>query len=815
MTEEKNEEKKSSTLTLQPSKLKLAKSVDSSKIRHSMTSSGGKAVVVKRKRFPTEGRDSSIRAGENSADATTNAKLEILRKAAEKNAVEEEVKQTKVREENALEEQVKKEALEVGIQEEEVASAVSEPIAEPLISKTETNKSSTEVKFSVSKDRAVSVEVSADRRKKGRLDPRDSKGTRIDAGRRSTGKININSAFEEDTGRGRSLASLRRSREKARRLNDLKKSNPAEKVIREVTLPETITVQELSSRMSERGTDVVRELMKLGMMVTANQSIDADTAELVIQTFGHKVKRVSESDVEDILTIAEDVEVDLVPRPPVVTIMGHVDHGKTSLLDALRATDVVAEESGGITQHIGAYQVTIGSGKKITFLDTPGHEAFTAMRSRGAKSTDIVVLVVAADDGIMMQTKEAISHAKAAEVPIIVAINKIDKPEADPERVKNELLVEGLIPEDLGGDIIVVEVSAKERTNLDKLEESILLQAEMLELKANPDASASGIVIEAQKDRNKGIKTTLLIQRGTLKVGDLVVAGCSYGRVKLISDDKGRKLTNSGPATPVEILGIEEAPQAGDEFAVVESEKQARDICDYRIRRMRELKISTQRRSSLEELFSKAADEEGIRELPLIIKGDVQGSVEAIIGSIQKIPSEKIRTNIVHSGVGGISESDIRLAAASNALVLGFNVRASSKAKAISDAENVDIRYYSIIYNLLDEVKAVLSGMLKPLKKEKFIGMVDVRKVYNVSKVGKIAGCYVTEGVIRRGAGVRLLRDDVVIHEGSLKTLKRFKEDLKEVRESFECGIALENYNDIKEGDKIEVFEFIEEKQEL
>lgn len=628
-------------------------------------------------------------------------------------------------------------------------------------------------------------------------------------------KSDIIHMLEEDSGsapfKTRSLASIKRARAKEKRKNDGVK---AEKVYREVILPEVITVAELSNRMTERAADVTRELMKMGVMATSTQSIDADTAELIATSFGHSVKRVKESDIEDVLQNKGDLPEDLKPRAPIVTVMGHVDHGKTSLLDALKSTDIVAGEAGGITQHIGAYTVTISDNRMITFIDTPGHEAFTEMRTRGAQATDIVVLVVAADDGIKAQTIEAISHAKAAEVPIIVAINKIDKPEADVDRVKTELLSHELVPEDLGGDIITVGVSAKERQNLDKLEEAILLVAEMQELKANPEAAATGVVVESKVDVSRGVVATIIVQKGTLKKGDVIIAGNSYGRVRRLCNDKGRTITEAGPSVAVEVYGLNDAPSAGDVFNVAETDKQARDIVDYRQRKARDLQV-TASKTSLEDLFLKASGEGKIKELPIIIKGDVHGSIEAIITSLGKIESDEVKLKVLHSAVGGITESDVTLATASGAIILGFNVRANNAAASDADNNKVDIRYYSIIYNLIDDIKAIMSGMLSPIIREEYIGSVDIREVFNVSKVGKVAGSYVTKGIIKRGAGVRLLRDNIVIHEGKLKTLKRFKEDVKEVREGFECGIAFENYDDIKVDDSVEVFEIVEEQQKL
>jgi translation initiation factor IF-2 len=631
-------------------------------------------------------------------------------------------------------------------------------------------------------------------------------------------KSDIFHMLSEDSGdvpfKTRSLASIQRAKAKQRRKNDTADNKKQDKVYREVVVPEVITVAELSNRMTERVTDVMRELMRLGVMATANQSIDADTAELIVTTFGHSAKRIQDSDVENILNNEADKLEDLQTRAPIVTVMGHVDHGKTSLLDALKSTDVAAGESGGITQHIGAYSVTMSDNRMITFIDTPGHEAFTEMRTRGAKVTDIVVLVVAADDGIKAQTVEAISHAKAAGVPIIVAINKIDKPDANIEKVKNELLQYELVSEDLGGDVVIVPVSAKERTNLDKLEEAILLVAEIEDLKANPNTSASGVVIESRMHKAEGVIVSILVQRGTLKNGDLIVAGASYGRVKKMNNDKGKSVLSAGPSYVVEIFGLNDAPSAGDLFNVVMTEKQARDITEYRTRKTKDNKV-TASKTSLEELFQKASGDGKVKELPLIIKGDVHGSIEAINGSLSKIISDEVKLKIIHQAVGGITESDVTLSKATGAIILGFNVRSNAAASMDAQKNKVDIRYYSIIYNLIDDIKSIMSGMLSPIIREIYIGSVEIREVFNVSKVGKIAGSYVTKGVIKRGAGVRLLRDDIVIHEGKLKTLKRFKEDVKDVREGYECGIAFENYDDIKVGDLVEVFEIVEEQKQL
>jgi len=546
--------------------------------------------------------------------------------------------------------------------------------------------------------------------------------------------------------------------------------------------------------------------MKMGVMATINQTIDADTAELLVEEFGHRIKRVSAADIELGLKGAPDVDTEMAPRPPVVTIMGHVDHGKTSLLDTLRETDVAAHEAGGITQHIGAYQVQLHGGAKITFIDTPGHAAFTEMRLRGANVTDIVVLVVAADDGIKEQTVEAINHAKAAEVPIIVAINKIDKPEADPERVKQELLQHDLVVEEMGGEILAVPVSAKEKLNLEKLEETILLQAELLELKANSNRQAEGVVIEAKVERGRGSVATVLVQRGTLNVGDVFVAGSESGRVRALVNDRGENVESAGPSVPVEVLGLTGTPVAGDEFVVAENEARAREVAEFRIHTKRESDIAAQARGSLEQMLSRIQEGEA-KELPIVVKSDVHGSLEAIVGSLEKIGTDEVKVRVLHSAVGGINESDVTLAGTTEAIIIGFNVRANPQARDLARRDGIDIRYYSIIYNLVDEIKAILSGMLAPQRLEKFLGYAEIREVFNVSKSGKVAGCMVTDGLVKRGAKVRLLRDDVVIHDGALKTLRRFKDEVREVKEGYECGMAFENYQDIQNGDRIECYE--------
>jgi translation initiation factor IF-2 len=622
--------------------------------------------------------------------------------------------------------------------------------------------------------------------------------------RKERTKLTINNAFDEQQ-RTRSLASLKRKRERER-LKAMGVPQARDKVLREVIIPEAITIQELANRMTERAVDVIKLLMKQGAMHQINDVIDADTAELIVTEFGHTPKRVSEADVEEGFIGERDVDDHLEPRAPVVTIMGHVDHGKTSLLDAIRSTKVVEGEAGGITQHIGAYQVTTEDGHKITFIDTPGHEAFTEMRARGAKVTDIVILVVAADDGVMPQTIEAINHAKAAGVPLIVAINKIDKPSADPQRVRTELLQHEIVVESMSGETLEVPVSALKRTGLDKLLEAITLQAELLQLKANPLRSAEGYVIEAKLERGRGPVGTVLVQRGTLKVGDIVVAGTAWGRVRALLDDAGHQVKAAGPSVPVEILGFDSAPEAGDQFAVVESESRAREITDYRVRKRRDTLGSAGTARTLEQMMQQLKDADR-KEMPLVVKGDVQGSVEAIMGALAKIGNEEVSARIIHSGVGGITESDIGLANASKAVVLGFNVRANTQAKQVADQIGIEIRYYNIIYDLVDDIKAAMSGLLAPTKREIFLGYATIKQVFNISKQGKVAGCLVTEGKVERGAKVRLLRDNVVIHEGTLSILKRFKDDVREVPSGQECGMAFANYQDIREGDQIECFQ--------
>ena len=627
--------------------------------------------------------------------------------------------------------------------------------------------------------------------------------------RRHSGKLTISQALDDtELERVRSLASVKRAREKERN-RAREESGESSKRIRDVTIPDAITVQELANRMAERAGEVIKRLMSMGVMATINQVIDADTAELVTAEFGHNVRRVSESDVETGLQVEQELEENTEPRAPVVTIMGHVDHGKTSLLDALRKTDIVTGEAGGITQHIGAYQINSQSGEKITFLDTPGHEAFTEMRARGATVTDLIILVVSADDGIKQQTVEAIQHAKAAQSPMIVAVNKIDLPDADPSKVQTELLQHEVIVEELGGEVMQVHVSAKTGEGLEKLQEAILLQSEILELKSNPNRTAAGTIVESKVERGKGSVATVLVQHGTLKIGDIFVAGAEWGRVRALLDDRGSRITECGPSFPAEVLGLNGSPVAGDDFVVVEHEARAREIVEYRQREIRRKQATAGARGTVEQMLSAIAAGQA-EELPVLIKTDVHGSLEAIRTSLERISNPTVTVRILLGAVGGISESDITLAAASNAIVIGFNVRANPQARQLAQKSGIDVRYYSIIYNVIDDIKSALTGLLSPDLKEEFLGNAEVKEVFNISKVGKIAGCMVTEGNIKRGANVRLLRDNVVIHEGSLKTLKRFKDEVNEIKEGSECGAAFENYNDLQIGDLIECFEIKE-----
>jgi translation initiation factor IF-2 len=644
-----------------------------------------------------------------------------------------------------------------------------------------------------------------DRERELRGDDRDRNAkAKVDDARR-TGKLTLNDALAGEGGRTRSLAAMKRKQEKARQ--KALGFNKPEKQFRDVQLPETIVVQELANRMAERAADVVKSLMKMGMMVTMNQAIDADTAELVIEEFGHKAVRVSDADVEQVIDHVTDSADNLMTRPPIVTIMGHVDHGKTSLLDAIRKTSVVTGEAGGITQHIGAYQVTTDAGAKLTFLDTPGHAAFTSMRQRGAQVTDIVVLVVAADDAVMPQTIEAIKHAKAANVPMIVAINKIDKHDANPTRVRTDLLQHEIVVEAMSGDVLDVEVSAKTGQGLDKLLEAIALQAEILELRANPDRAASGAVIEAKLDVGRGPVATVLVQNGTLRKGDIFVVGEQWGKVRALINDQGARIDEAGPSVPVEVLGLNGTPAAGDTLNVVETEAQAREIATYREKAAKDKRAAVGAAVTLEQLMAKAKADKDVAELPIVVKADVQGSAEAIVQAMEKVGNDEVRVRVLHYGVGAITDSDVGLAEASGAPIIGFNVRANASARQTASQKGVEIRYYSVIYDLVDDIKAAASGLLKAEIRETFIGYAQIKEVFKVTGIGMVAGCIVTEGIARRSAGVRLLRDNVVIHEGTLKTLKRFKDEVKEVQSGQECGMGFERYEDIRQGDVIEIFE--------
>lgn len=713
-------------------------------------------------------------------------------------------------EQQKQEEQRKKEneqALKTSLAESKTPASANEPAAETHKEKPYEERkvfSEDAPAFSRKKERELSDENKIGRSSRSSYEEKRSSKMNMNMYR----NIQISDNDDDDDTDGvprqrRSLASIRRSREKERLKHQEQKT--AEKIVREVIIPETITVQELANRMSEKGAAVVKILMKLGMMVTITQTIDADTAELVVSELGHKFKRVAESDVEEILKKEDDDPNCMVARPPVVTVMGHVDHGKTSLLDALRSAHVAEGESGGITQHIGAYQVMLPNKQKVTFIDTPGHAAFTAMRARGAKVTDLVVLVVAANDSVMPQTIEAIHHAKAAGVPIVVAINKIDVPGANPQKVRTDLLQHDVVVESMGGDVLDVEVSAKKRINLDKLIETILLQAEILGLKANPGRTAEGVVIEARMDKGRGSVATVLIQKGTLSVGDIFVSGQEWGRVRSLFNDKGQRVGKALPSEPVEVIGLQGTPAAGDDFIVVDSENRAREISAYRQRKAREtLQVKTI--STAEHLLAKIKIGE-IKELPVLIKGDVQGSVEALNGILSKIANKEVKVHVLHSAVGAVNESDIALARASKAIVIGFNVRANAGAREMAKRDGVDIRYYSIVYDVADDMKRAVEGLLEPELREKILGYAEIRQVFHISKIGNIAGCMVKEGVIRRGAKARLLRDGVVVYTGAIAQLKRLKDDVKEAKEGFDCGIHFDGCDDVKVGDSIECFE--------
>ena len=750
---------------------------------------------------------------------------EAERRAAEERQREEERErrraeaEAKERDEREREEALKAKAEEDArrAEEAEARAARKEEFKKPAAAKPAVDQAAAQAAAARAETKGVPVggPRKTDRERDNRSPERDTRGGRgtRDENRRA-GKLTLSEALSGEGGRQRSLAAMKRKQERARQ-KAMGMGHKAEKQVRDVQLPETIVVQELANRMAERAADVVKALMKMGMMVNMNQPIDADTAELIIEEFGHHAVRVSDADVEQVIDTVEDKAEDLQSRPPIVTIMGHVDHGKTSLLDAIRHANVVSGEAGGITQHIGAYQVTTESGAVLSFLDTPGHAAFTSMRARGAQVTDIVVLVVAADDAVMPQTVEAINHAKAAKVPMIVAINKIDKPTANPQKVRTDLLQHEVVVEAMSGDVQDVEVSATTGQGLDELLEAIALQAEILELKANPERAAMGAVIEAKLDVGRGPVATVLVQNGTLKQGDIFVVGEQWGKVRALINDKGDRVQEAGPSVPVEVLGLNGTPEAGDVLNVVETEAQAREIADYREQAAKDKRAAAGAATTLEQLMAKAKADENVAELPIVVKADVQGSAEAIVQAMEKIGNDEVRVRVLHYGVGAITESDIGLAEASQAPVIGFNVRANAPARTAANQKGVEIRYYSVIYDLVDDVKAAASGLLSAEIRENFIGYAEIKEVFKVSGVGKVAGCLVTEGVARRSAGVRLLRDNVVIHEGTLKTLKRFKDEVKEVQSGQECGMAFENYEDIRPGDVIEIFEREEVERKL
>ncbi len=839
-----------------PGKLSLSKTVESGQVRQSFSHGRSKTVIVETKsRRSFERNDTGdmkvVKGGaaaprvpqeknklvsENPLDGLSEAERQARIRALEGAARDEERRKQEIEEieRKAAEARARREE-EERLKQEEAAAAEEEKTDAAAAEAKSAESADEPAPASVTEDTAVEPAVDlpippsenpdAAARARAKLEPqapaddkdKKNKGTmRLRSGeqRRRSGKMTVTQALEDDgENRGRSMAALRRAREREKQQNRERLSR-GEKVLREVTIPEAISVGDLANRMAERAADVIKTLMKMGVMATVNEVLDADTAELVVSEFGHRAKRVSESDVEDILIQPKKSDAAGLPRAPVVTIMGHVDHGKTSLLDALRATDVAAGEAGGITQHIGAYQVTMTTGASITFLDTPGHAAFTSMRQRGAQVTDIVVLVIAADDGIRPQTIEAINHAKAAEVPIIVAINKIDKEGANPNKAKQQLLEHSLVPEDMGGDVICVEVSATKRLNLDVLEETILLQAEVMELTADPAAEARGAVVEAKLEIGRGSVATVLVQNGTLRVGDIFVAGQEWGRVRALLDDKGRALTEAGPSVPVEVLGLQGTPQAGDEFIVLADESKAREIASYRQRKAREQQFTISGRGTLEQMFERVQAGEA-EQLPIVVKTDVQGSLEALVSALEGLATDEVKVRVLHGAVGGITESDVTLAASTGGVILGFNVRANPQARDLAKRDGVDIRYYSIIYDAIDDMKSVLSGMLAPEEREEFLGYAEIREVFNITKAGKIAGCMITDGEVRRGAKVRLLRDDTVIYEGALKQLKRFKDDVKEVKSGYECGMAFENFEGMQVGDIVECFDIQSIKRKL
>ena len=829
-------------LSLSKGKLELKKTVETGQVRQTFSHGRSKVVQVerKRKRQFEIGADGKIQEVSSKAagqisnplkniqpginqekvrNEETAQRIRVLQQATQEQEEAKKVSEDTSKNLAPSSEEVKEEInnetnndLEIKADNSKKEISSDQKPIDQIISPTELTKETKDSKNTNVKDKTKNyVEDEDDEikgRKQNKLSPKPSLAPRTEK-RRRTGKLTISAALEgeEDQERGRSIAALRRAREKERRkIIQQNSSGATEKIIREVTLPESITVQELSNRMAERSGNVIKTLMNMGVIAKTHEILDADTAELVAQEFGHKVKRVKDDDILEGLSFDSNSESAIKePRPPIVTIMGHVDHGKTSLLDALRETNIASGEAGGITQHIGAYQIRNQSNSKITFIDTPGHEAFTSMRARGAKITDIVILVVAADDGIMPQTIEAIKHTQAAKVPFIIAINKIDKPDSNTTKIKQDLLNHEIVVEEMGGETLCVEVSASKKTNLKGLVEAIQLQAELLDLKAPKECNAEGIVIESKVEKGKGSVSTILVKRGTLKTGDIFVAGAEWGRVRALVNDQGVKVKSAQPSSPVEVQGFSGTPQAGDEFIVTQDETKAKEVAEFRAKKIKN-QSSIPASSNMEQMFAKISEGE-TEKVPLLIKADAHGSAEAIRSALEKIKSEKIGINIIHCAVGPINESDITLAMASNALIIGFNVRANRQAKENADKDNIEVRYYSIIYNLADDVKNLLLGRLKPQYKENFLGYAEILEVFYISKTGKVAGCKVTEGIIKKGCKVRLLRDDVVIHEGDLSQLKRFKDEVKEVRDGNECGAAFLNYQDLQVKDRIECFE--------
>ena len=797
-------------------------------VRQSFSHGRSKSVVVetKRKRVVVPKHNTGTSQTNNSQTTTTPSKtpgglssseLDRRKKALaaarqrealdkDKRDAEEKSREQEREEKRAILETKEKEDAERKEKEKEKAEEEKRAVAAVV----EATKIAEDLPIIQTSEDTTRSAAKASRKGPDREEPRKQQSPRTPKGgdndRRRSGKLTLTQALNDEGGRQRSMAAIRRKQEREKR-KMLDSNQEREKVVRDVQVPETIVVQELANRMAERVSDVVKSLMTNGMMVTQNQSIDADTAELIIQEFGHKIVRVSDADVEDVIDAIKDDPKSLKPRAPVITVMGHVDHGKTSLLDVIRKANVVSGEAGGITQHIGAYQVKTDDGKLLSFLDTPGHAAFTSMRSRGAHVTDIVILVVAADDSVMPQTIEAINHSKAANVPMIVAINKCDKQSADPDKVRTELLQHEVIVEKMSGDVLDVEVSAETGEGIDTLLEYISLQSELLELKANPNRAAEGAVIEAKLDVGRGPIATVLVQKGTLNQGDIFVVGEQWGRVRALINDQNDRVKHAGPSVPVEVLGLNGTPEAGDVLNVVSTEAQAREIADYRAQVLKDKKAAVGSGTSLEQLLANAKANENLRELPILVKSDVQGSAEAIVQAMEKIGNEEVRVRVLHSGVGAITESDVTLAEASKAPIMGFNVRANAPARQSANQKGVELRYYSVIYDLVDDIKSAASGLLSSEVRENFIGYAKILEVFKVTGVGKVAGCQITEGLARRSSGVRLLRDDIVIHEGTLKTLKRFKDEVNEVNLGQECGMAFENYEDIRKDDVIEIFE--------